>query len=513
MKSDQPMHAESTSSVNNIADELLKKHHLLEVLLVVSIIAATAWMWFSAAANPVVLHLYYVPVVLTGFFRGAYRARLMSLLSILTATIIFLPGVHGEAFVGAPLGHVFAFALWGATLVLIAVLVGTLSDGWREMLINMQLTHEQDVLTDGLTGVADRREFEYELTRCLAKWHRDQTPLCLALFDIDHFKKLNDRHGHQAGDAVLKAVAKILQQTVRETDLVARYGGEEFGIILPGAHVQDAKDVVERIRSLIESSRTPYNGLTLRLTASLGVAQITVGEDSTSLVQRADAALYCSKEAGRNCVHFHNGNDCQRFGHGIATEPSCIPQNNYPQIYSNNTYTDETTGLPTRKVFLEEFRRRTLEAHRYGGQMSIAIVTIDTLLKDHDHDTQTQINLMTTIARLAGSVLREVDLITRYNANSLSILLPSTSLSRALTALQRLSNHAADYNNSQYPLLVYNVSIGFAEIRSMEPPGSTLQRVESALATAIAANHPAVCFHDGCESQLTHIPHVVNAHD
>lgn len=495
------MHAESTSSVTKIADELLKKHHLLEMLLVAIIIAATAWMWISAAENLVVLHLYYVPVVLTGFFRGAYRARLMSLLSILTATVIFLPGVNGEAFVGAPLGHVFAFALWAATLVLIAVLVGTLSDGWRETLINMQLAHEQDVLTDALTGVADRRAFDYELTRCLAEWHRDQTPLCLALFDIDHFKKLNDRHGHLAGDAVLKAVAKLLQQTVRETDLVARYGGEEFGIILPGTHIQDAKDVVERIRSLIESSRTPYNGLTLRLTASLGVAQINAGEDSTSLVQRADAALYCSKEAGRNCVHFHDGNSCQRFGHGIATEPSCIPQNNRPQTYTNNTYTDETTGLPTRNVFLEEFRRRTLEIHRYGGQMSVAIVTIDALLQDHDHDMQTQKFLMTTIARLAGSVLREVDLITRYNANSLSILLPSTSQQRALTALQRLSDHAADYNNSQYPSLDYSVSIGFSEIRSMESPGSMLQRLESYLATAIATGDGVVCFHEDNEDQ------------
>jgi diguanylate cyclase len=467
-------------------------------------------MWVCAVENPVVLHLYYVPVVLTGFFRGAHWARMMSLLCILTATTIFLPGVNRATAIGASLGHVFAFALWAATLVLIAVLVGALSDGWREALGKLQQTHEKDFLTDALTGVADRRAFEYELTRRLAKWQQDRTPLCLVLLDIDHFKIFNDRYGHQAGDTVLKAVAKILQQTVRETDLVARYGGEEFGMILPNANVKDAKEVAEQARNLIETSRIPYCGLMLRLTASLGVAQINPGEDITSLVQRADAALYCSKEAGRNCVHFHNRSTCQRFGQGIATEQSDAQQKNHPPSDPVNTYTDETTGLPTRKVFLEEFRRRTIETHRYGGQLSVAMVAIDALCQENDRNAQTKKSLLATIAKLASSVLREVDLITRYNDNQLSILLPATSKERALPALQRLSDDAADYINIQYPSLTYSVSIGAAETKSMESPGSVLQRVESALSTAIAASGGAVYLHDDSASRLTSITDMVS---
>ena len=391
----------------NITEELTKNHRLLEVLMVAAIFSATAWLWVCGAENLLVLHLYYVPVVLTGFFRGAYRARLMSFLCILTATSIFMPGVNGAAFVGTPIRYVSAFALWAATLVLIAMLVGTLSDGWREALSNLQKTHEKEILFDALTGVADRRVFEYELTRRVAGWHREQTPFCLVLLDIDHFKKFNDRYGHQSGDTVLKAVATILQQTVRETDLVARYGGEEFGIILPGAHSKDALEVAERARNRIELSRYPYRGLKMRLTVSLGVAQINAEEDLTSLVQRADAALYCSKEVGRNCVHFHNGNTCQRFGQGIATGQATTQKKNHTTTNPGDVYTDETTGLPMQKVFLEEFRRRTMETHRYGGQLSVALVAIDALLQDRDQDTRTRKSLLATIARMTGSVLRK----------------------------------------------------------------------------------------------------------
>jgi len=216
--------------VTYLAKEVLKSHRYLEILLVVSVFGATAAMLSYSVDNPIVLHLFYVPVVLTGFFRGAYRARLMSLLCILTATTVFLPIFNEAAASGVLLGPVFAFMLWGATLVSIAVMVGTLSDGWRNSMDELRAAHEKDVLTDALTGAANRRAFEYELSRRLAEWNRDQTPLCLVLLDIDHFKKFNDRYGHQAGDAVLEAVAKALGQTVRETDLVARHGGEEFDL-------------------------------------------------------------------------------------------------------------------------------------------------------------------------------------------------------------------------------------------------------------------------------------------
>ncbi|NOY29663.1 MAG: diguanylate cyclase [Planctomycetes bacterium] len=486
--------------MTNLTKEVLKSPRYLEALLVVVVFSATSVMLSYSVDHPVMLHLFYVPVVLTGFFRGAYRARLMSLLCILTATTVFLPSFNEAAAGGVPLGPVFAFMLWAATLVLIAVIVGTLSDGWRESIDKLRVAHEKDVLTDALTGVANRRAFEYELNRRLTEWNRDQTPFCLVLLDIDHFKKFNDRYGHQAGDAVLEAVAKVLKEAVRETDLVARHGGEEFGVVVSGASVEKVKNIAERARSLIESSRFPHRGLMLRVTVSLGVAQIQAGEDLTSLVQRADTALYCSKEAGRNCVHFHDGKTCLHFGEGMATDVMDPAKKTTSESF--DVYTDETTGLPTQKVFLEEFRRRTLEAHRHSSELAVAIISIDGLLQEEDPDAQTQKNLLATIGRLSGSVLRETDLIARYDGNCLSVLLPATSLESALIPMQRLSSDSAKYSDFQYPSLSYSVSIGLVEVMTAEPPGSALQRVEAALAASIAAGGNSLYVHDGTACQL-----------
>jgi len=496
-----PEASEKKSKLTYLAKEVLKSHRYLEMLLVVSVFGATAVMLSYSLDNPVVLHLFYVPVVLTGFFRGAYRARLMSLLCILTATTVFLPTFNEAATGGVLLGPVFAFMLWGATLVLIAVMVGTLSDGWRYSMDKLRVAHEKDVLTDALTGAANRRAFEYELSRRLTEWNRDQTPLCLVLLDIDHFKKFNDRYGHQAGDAVLEAVAKVLGQTVRETDLVARHGGEEFGVVISGVRVKEVKEIAERARSLIELSRFPHRGLMLRVTASFGIAQINIGEDITSLVQRADTALYCSKEAGRNCVHFHNGTTCLRFGEGMGTD-AMDPVKKATSSEYVDVYTDETTGLPSQKVFLEEFRRRTLEAHRHGSELAIAIISIDGLLHEKDQDARTEKSLLATVSRLAVSVLRETDLIARFDSNCLSILLPVTSLEKALIPMRRLSADAAKYSDLQYPALSYSVSIGLVGVMTAEPPGSALQRVEAALSASIIAGGNSLNIHDGTACQL-----------
>ena len=325
-------------------------------MLIAIVFSLSALMWCYSVETPVLLHLFYVPVVLTGSLLGKYRARVMALLCILSSLIIFVPYLQEESLDGVPLMTLFVFLLWASTLVLIAVIVGSLSDGWRSAMAKLTEAHKKDVLTDPLTGIANRRAYEFELSRQIADWNRNQTPVSLILLDIDYFKKFNDRYGHQAGDAVLKAVAEVLQQTVRETDLLARYGGEEFGLVLSGASIEVTKEIAERVRSLIESARFPFNGLILRLTVSVGFAQIRPGEDATAFVQRADAALYSSKEAGRNCVHFHDGSSCQPFGNGLATELTESFREKQATKGSSDPYTDETTGLPTQKVFLEELR-------------------------------------------------------------------------------------------------------------------------------------------------------------
>ena len=143
--------------------------------------------------------------------------------------------------------------------------------------------------TDPLTGVPNRRVWEEEPPRELERARRMGTGLCVAMIDLDNFKAYNDRHGHQAGDQVLKQAASAWRAQVRTTDLLARYGGEEFALLLPACALEDAIKIIERLRNV-----TP------QVTCSIGVASWDFQESAGELFERADQALYAAKAEGRN---------------------------------------------------------------------------------------------------------------------------------------------------------------------------------------------------------------------
>ncbi|GAB4293043.1 MAG: hypothetical protein Kow0096_08370 [Thiohalomonadaceae bacterium] len=158
--------------------------------------------------------------------------------------------------------------------------------------------------TDALTGLPNRRRFfelaEREMERAL----RYDAPLAVVMLDLDHFKDVNDRHGHAAGDQVLRAVGDACRDVLRTNDIVGRLGGEEFAILLPETNLEGACQFAERLRQAIAACRVGLPGTELSLTATLGVAARVPGEDLTldELLARADAALYRGKAAGRNRV-------------------------------------------------------------------------------------------------------------------------------------------------------------------------------------------------------------------
>jgi diguanylate cyclase (GGDEF)-like protein len=156
---------------------------------------------------------------------------------------------------------------------------------------------------DPLTSCVTRRHgmgiFQTEMRRA----RRSQLPMSLIVFDLDHFKGINDRYGHLAGDAVLGAVGGRMNSVLRGSDLKCRYGGEEFLILLPDTPSQGALRVAETLRREIEGTSIPWNDDTLRVTASFGITAITPGEmDPLAAISRADEALYRAKQDGRNCV-------------------------------------------------------------------------------------------------------------------------------------------------------------------------------------------------------------------
>ncbi len=163
----------------------------------------------------------------------------------------------------------------------------------------------KEALTDGLTGIANRKMFDISIERAIEDAKRTGEPLTLALTDIDFFKKFNDTYGHQTGDQVLKLVAKILANSVREGETAARYGGEEFALIMPNVSSEEAARICERVRSTVSSKqiRNRTTGESMgNITLSLGVALYRPGDMVSDMVQRADAGLYFAKGNGRNQV-------------------------------------------------------------------------------------------------------------------------------------------------------------------------------------------------------------------
>jgi diguanylate cyclase (GGDEF)-like protein/PAS domain S-box-containing protein len=164
------------------------------------------------------------------------------------------------------------------------------------------LKREQELArTDGLTGIANRRHFFDLASHAVAVAQRYDQPLSLILFDLDHFKQINDTWGHQCGDEVLRQVAQIAQQHLRDTDLYARYGGEEFMALLPQSNCQEARAAAERIRQAIAAQPIVTPQATVAVTVSLGIAKLAGQADTLErLIQRADQAMYRAKTGGRN---------------------------------------------------------------------------------------------------------------------------------------------------------------------------------------------------------------------
>jgi diguanylate cyclase (GGDEF)-like protein len=179
-------------------------------------------------------------------------------------------------------------------------------------------------LTDGLTQVENRRSLEERLHDMWQHSVRLHEPIALVMCDIDKFKSVNDNHGHQAGDAVLKDFAQLLKGEAREIDRVGRYGGEEFLLILPGTVLDSAVTFAERLREKVEEHTFTYDGGTIRRTMSCGVAASPHPrvKDQEALLRAADDALYVAKETGRNRVIRFDGAEFNAHTQGKGNDSS-----------------------------------------------------------------------------------------------------------------------------------------------------------------------------------------------
>jgi diguanylate cyclase (GGDEF)-like protein len=178
----------------------------------------------------------------------------------------------------------------------------------RQFVAIQELRQVRDTLqvmatTDPLTGVLNRRRLMEIATQVLDIARRERRSVAVIVVDLDHFKQVNDRLGHAAGDDVLASFARVLREQTRREDVIGRIGGEEFAIVLPRASLQTARDVAERIRMGLHNAEVSADGTVIPVTVSLGVAALRPGDESPDdLLKRADQALYAAKRRGRDRV-------------------------------------------------------------------------------------------------------------------------------------------------------------------------------------------------------------------
>ena len=162
---------------------------------------------------------------------------------------------------------------------------------------------QRRAMTDDLTGLANRRELLSSLERAIAAARRNRRPLALALIDIDHFKRINDNHGHPAGDAVIRRIAMLAVDVMRGQDTVGRLGGEEFAVVLPDSTANDALAACERLREAVGTTDLEMEtGHQIYITLSTGIAVFDRHDSAETMIARADAALYAAKHGGRDQV-------------------------------------------------------------------------------------------------------------------------------------------------------------------------------------------------------------------
>lgn len=295
-----------------------RRARVLDMVLPLSIVPATA-IWFELLAystDPVDTYLYaslifvvlanlsvqvrFLPALLISVLisaltiHGVYRLNAGDPREMLVFVLVYLP--------------VFMFSVfmsWSTTLDRRRTFLRSLLDD----MTHAELTQANQRLlemanTDALTGVGNRRWFEEQGRREIERAFRQQEPLCLLIFDVDHFKRINDTYGHDAGDQVLRVLSAQVRGGLRGVDLLARFGGEEFIVMLPSTTLAEAAQVAERLRASLEQSPVDLgSGQSERMTVSVGICQLgSAAGDLDGLLKEADVALYRAKRTGRNRV-------------------------------------------------------------------------------------------------------------------------------------------------------------------------------------------------------------------
>ena len=348
-----------------------------------------SWLsWhLGGIVSPTVSWLITGPVVAM-FLGGRHCAGFWLAMSCASATLIYLLEANGLArpqtpVTQMPLLHLVCdLGLYVVVLVFVLLFELTKNEGFSRLRQALATINEL-AIRDELTGIHNRRFLLDLVEKEKERADRNGSEFCLCLFDIDFFKRINDTHGHAAGDAVLRAFAQAVQGQLRALDAFGRYGGEEFLLLLPETPAASAIALAERIRGVVEGLRCSDGARTIMLTVSVGVAEYRLAENVAQTIVRADQALYLAKAGGRNRVLCH-GEDGPAELVTVAGAPAANGSQAAPPAGAEGHQRDLLTGLLNRRLLRDRLRHAMDRARRNGRLVALVLLNINRFKEVND---------------------------------------------------------------------------------------------------------------------------------
>jgi len=375
-------------------------------------------------------------------------------------------------------------------------------------------TQATQARTDALTLLANRRAFDDVMNKSVHEYQKNGTPFSVLMLDVDHFKKFNDTHGHLAGDQVLRGVANVLRSSVDLSIVVARYGGEEFAIIFPGMDVKTSSSLAENARASVAKASFDYEGKTLHVTMSAGLAELRQDEGADCMIRRADESLYASKQAGRDCGHRHDGTKSHPLIQ-IEEPPKSVEKKrtavrHQTVLPAGNHETEQGTtaksappqelleGISNRMAFLEDMNRRLAAWKRGGKTLSVVLVQIDHFERMVNLQGSEVGNLvLCTVGKFIKAVMRDMDHAARFDDDTFALLLPAAELPQAIAVAERLRQVIVRYELPRGGTnRRFTVSIGVTEAVQGDDTIRLLERSQAVLDKAVESGRNCIFQHD-----------------
>jgi len=379
--------------------------------------------------------------------------------------------------------------------------------------------HMQAILThaDLLTSLPNRRALEAEMATA-ADQMTNRSPLCtLMLIDLDAFANVNSDYGHQGGDVILRQAAGKIKQLIRGRDMVARYGGDMFAVLLNQTTLHDALPIAERVRKMLEDAQFSHGTHPLRVTASIGIAQLQADEMRGPVVSRVEQALAAAQDAGGNVCFRHDGQECFPVSSAFQTKQKESAEDSFSlaSLWRDSTLGDqpesetpavleEDPSLTGRSLFAANLSRRLSEWKRGGAGVSVAVMRVDQMDELVDRFGEQGRNfLRQVLGRLLEATTRDMDDRCEFEDGLFAMILPGADKSNALAVAERLRSQVRQCKvRMGRDLWDLTASIGMAHCTVAARVMDIMQSAEAAMNEASRLGGDAVGVGQPMQEQL-----------